>query len=525
MTLHINSSFFTLLMWLAMFPSLLLTLYGMEKMLIMMAVNPKAGYEMDLCFFMDPFTASFLITLMLVSLMILVYSSYYMENDVCQTFYKAMLNLFIVSMVLVAVSPHLVTIILGWDGLGLTSYLLIMYYQNKDSMLKANLTLILNRAGDIFLIMAACFLMSKQAAMMSNLAACFLMSPYMKAGIFLGVGAAMVKAAQLPWSGWLLAAMAAPTPVSSLVHSSTLVCAGVILSARVLEWTSEETGVGAAMAASSLGLFVSSLAAWKEKDIKKIIALSTMNQMSLLLCMVFMKMYYAALAHMLTHAIFKSSLFMNAGSLFHSNSGNQDIRNNTYSMKIFNQSSFMSLWALSALPASAGFFSKENFLLAAMAAPTPVSSLSYFVMISGMLMTLGYTWRLFAMMNFESSLMKKESMSDMNKKQYLSLSVLGTLSLTITPAIIYICNNLVDFSTPIMGLFLALSPLVSGLLSSVFVEAGLLRQMHSMSALGLLSLNLTGFSNLALAPYVLRKGLKLGWKTLWDWEMSALGLL
>nr|YP_009679960.1 NADH dehydrogenase subunit 5 [Gordionus alpestris]QDH52419.1 NADH dehydrogenase subunit 5 [Gordionus alpestris] len=504
---------------------------------IMTSLSTKLSYNLimlknmsfEFDFLFDPFSVSFIFILTLISLNVLVYSFYYMLEDVNKLFYYMMFNLFIVSMIFMVITPSMVILILGWDGLGLTSFLLIMFYQNHSSMMKATMTLSINRIGDVMIILSMFFLSPNNIDMISNINMSTALNPILITAFNMTLLAAFVKSAQLPWSGWLLAAMAAPTPISSLVHSSTLVCAGVILTLRVLEWTNEEMGVGAAMWLLAASLFISSLSAWKEKDIKKIIALSTMNQMSLLLILAVNKLFYLCLTHLMSHAIFKSNLFMSAGSVFHSNMNSQETRMNPInSSKLTSQSSFLSSWSLMAFPCSMGFFSKEHSL---MESSSMFYHNSYFLMWAmiflSMFLTVGYSFRILKSMNFEeSSPISKFMDTHYNWSLSIPLMILGVGSIIMFNLINIFSSSWEMFMwNPMSNYFVIFAPMISGFLSAMFVEGCLPRQMLPMEILKSLFPNLMGFSILCLSFFSLKSMMNMGWKILWGWEMGISGFL
>nr|ALO77229.1 NADH deshydrogenase subunit 5 [Phycosecis limbata] len=260
-----------------------------------------------------------------ISSMVIWYSKEYMHGDKFMKRFILLVVMFVVSMMLLIISPNLISILLGWDGLGLVSYCLVIYYQNIKSFNAGMLTALTNRIGDVALLMSIAWMLNygswnyifyleaMKGSFEMNLISWFI------------IIAAMTKSAQIPFSSWLPAAMAAPTPVSSLVHSSTLVTAGVYLLIRFNFSFSEEMKFFL-LFISSLTMFMSGLGANFEFDLKKIIALSTLSQLGLMLSILSLGDYKLSFFHLLTHALFKALLFMCAGNVIHNLINCQDIR-------------------------------------------------------------------------------------------------------------------------------------------------------------------------------------------------------
>nr|ASL05674.1 NADH dehydrogenase subunit 5 [Trichoferus campestris] len=260
-----------------------------------------------------------------ISSMVIFYSEDYMLGDPYLNRFILLVVMFVFSMMLLIISPNLISILLGWDGLGLVSYCLVIYYQNVKSFNAGMLTALSNRIGDVALLMSIAWMLNYGSwnyifylDFMKNDLTMILIS-------WLVVLAAMTKSAQIPFSSWLPAAMAAPTPVSSLVHSSTLVTAGVYLLIR-FNFSFSDNLMAFLLFISSMTMFMSGLGANFEYDLKKIIALSTLSQLGLMMGILALGSYELAFFHLLTHALFKALLFMCAGNIIHTLNDCQDIR-------------------------------------------------------------------------------------------------------------------------------------------------------------------------------------------------------
>nr|YP_010464308.1 NADH dehydrogenase subunit 5 [Strongylium nakanei]UUL71685.1 NADH dehydrogenase subunit 5 [Strongylium nakanei] len=312
-------------------------------------------------FLFDWMTFLFMSFVLLISGMVIYYSREYMGGDLFINRFIMLVVMFVVSMMLLIVSPNLISILLGWDGLGLVSYCLVIYYQNIKSYNAGMITALSNRIGDVALLMGIAWMLNYGSWNYVFYLDEFKGDFYMNIITWLVLLAAMTKSAQIPFSSWLPAAMAAPTPVSSLVHSSTLVTAGVYLLIR-FNFAFSENLMYFLVFISSMTMFMSGLGASFEFDLKKIIALSTLSQLGLMMMILSLGSYKLAFFHLLTHALFKALLFMCAGNVIHGMGNCQDIR---YMGGLIN---FMPLTccyfnicnlSLCGLPFLSGFYSKD----------------------------------------------------------------------------------------------------------------------------------------------------------------------
>nr|AYQ18939.1 NADH dehydrogenase subunit 5 [Discolomatidae sp. 4 ACP-2013] len=308
---------------------------------------------------LDYMSLIFMSFVFFISSMVIFYSKSYMGSDLNLSRFIYLVMLFVFSMFLLIISPNLISILLGWDGLGLVSYCLVIYYQNSKSYNAGMLTALTNRLGDVLLLISIAYFVN-YGSWNFLLYINFVEDNLMKLIFCLVILASFTKSAQIPFSAWLPAAMAAPTPVSALVHSSTLVTAGVYLLIR-FNYLSN-LNVGIFMLMSSLTMMMSGIGANYEFDLKKIIALSTLSQLGLMMTILFFGSVELAFFHLLIHALFKALLFMCAGMMIHSLNNIQDIRymgKLIYFMpltcSIFNISNL----SLCGIPFMSGFYSKD----------------------------------------------------------------------------------------------------------------------------------------------------------------------
>nr|YP_010429029.1 NADH dehydrogenase subunit 5 [Mimathyma nycteis]USO21451.1 NADH dehydrogenase subunit 5 [Mimathyma nycteis] len=344
---------------------------------------------------LDWMSLLFMMFVSLISSSVIYYSGSYMMSELNLNRFIILVLLFVFSMILLIISPNMISIFLGWDGLGLVSYCLIIFYQNIKSYNAGMLTALSNRIGDVMILILISWMMnygSWNYIFYLN----FMMNDYsMKIVGLLVILAAMTKSAQIPFSSWLPAAMAAPTPVSALVHSSTLVTAGVYLLIRFNDLLVNLIFFKVLLLLSGLTMFMAGICANYEYDLKKIIALSTLSQLGLMMSILSMGFSDLAFFHLLTHAMFKALLFMCAGVIIHMMSDNQDIRfMGGMSLYIPLTSLCMNIsnLALCGIPFLAGFYSKDMIL--EMVSMSNLNLLVFFLYYISTGLTMFYTFRL-----------------------------------------------------------------------------------------------------------------------------------
>nr|AEH21220.1 NADH dehydrogenase subunit 5 [Himacerus apterus] len=304
----------------------------------------------------------FMSFVLLISSMVVFYSELYMYSDMNKVRFLFLVLLFILSMMFMIISPNLVSILLGWDGLGLVSYALVIYFQNNKSYSAGMLTILTNRIGDVAILLSISLTLNYGSWHYIYYMYMWEMSMYWL--LILIVLAAFTKSAQMPFSSWLPAAMAAPTPVSALVHSSTLVTAGVYLLIRFNSMFIMCDCTLLVMV-GMMTMFMSGLGASFEYDLKKIIALSTLSQLGLMMGILFMGYPMLAFFHLLTHAFFSALLFLCSGLIIHMMSDSQDIRHMGGMFKYipYTSSCFcISNLSLCGLPFMSGFYSKDMII-------------------------------------------------------------------------------------------------------------------------------------------------------------------
>jgi len=272
----------------------------------------------------DKISVRFRIVVTLISGRVFIFSHKYIEEDPFSGRFIWILLSFVVSINLLIFSGSIFFLLLGWDGLGITSFALIIYYERKESQLAGFQTLIINRLGDVIIVLSIFYFLSVgQFSFFSISDKIF----YVSGVTLILCIAALTKRAQFPFSSWLPAAMAAPTPVSALVHSSTLVTAGIFLIIRLsYNLPLDQNICRILLLCGSVTCLLGGWAATYENDIKKIIALSTLSQLGVMVFSLGINLPALGLFHLYTHALFKALLFLAAGHILIITFGVQDIR-------------------------------------------------------------------------------------------------------------------------------------------------------------------------------------------------------
>nr|YP_009743791.1 NADH dehydrogenase subunit 5 [Adhemarius dentoni]QIE12528.1 NADH dehydrogenase subunit 5 [Adhemarius dentoni] len=337
--------------------------------------NMVIFFELDLISFnsvsivmsilLDWMSLLFMMFVLMISSVVIYYSKSYMNSELNLFRFVILVVLFVFSMILLILSPNIVSILLGWDGLGLVSYCLVIYYQNFKSFNAGMLTALSNRIGDVMILVVISWMLnygSWNYIFYLN----FMKNDFIMTFIgFMIIMASMTKSAQIPFSSWLPAAMAAPTPVSALVHSSTLVTAGVYLLIRFNLLIVKVFFIKFLLLMGMLTMFMAGISANYEYDLKKIIALSTLSQLGLMMSILSMGFPDLAFFHLLTHAMFKALLFMCAGVIIHMMNNIQDIRymgGISFYLPLTCLCLNISNMALCGIPFLAGFYSKDLIL-------------------------------------------------------------------------------------------------------------------------------------------------------------------
>jgi NADH-quinone oxidoreductase subunit L len=358
-------------------------------------------FSVNFSFQLDQLSLMMMLVITGVGFLIHVYSAGYMHGDEGFNRFFAYLNLFVFFMLILVMGSNYLMLFIGWEGVGLCSFLLIGFWHTNPEYAKAaNKAFIMNRIGDLGLLLGIFLLYMRFSTLEYNRIMLEAQNMSMSdpiivsATLLLFIGA-IGKSAQLPLFTWLPDAMAGPTPVSALIHAATMVTAGVylIIRSNVLFTLAPLTqdiilyvGLGTALFAATIGL--------KQNDIKKVLAYSTVSQLGYMFFALGLGAYTAAYFHLFTHAFFKALLFLGSGSVIHAMGGEQDMRKMgglKSALPVTHLTFLIGTIAIAGLPPFAGFFSKDEILAAAFH-HNPVL---WILGVGGALLTAFYMFRLY----------------------------------------------------------------------------------------------------------------------------------
>jgi NADH-quinone oxidoreductase subunit L len=371
----------------------------------------------DFALYLDPLSIVMTLVVTGIGSLIHLYSVGYMHDDASYKRYFSHLNLFLFSMLLLVLGRSLLLLFVGWEGVGLCSYLLIgFWFDDMDKAIAGKKAFLVNRIGDFGFLIALFFLVFHLGgsldiptlrAAVADPASIFRTETALVTlvTLMLFVGATG-KSAQIPLYVWLPDAMAGPTPVSALIHAATMVTAGVYMIARLnfLFVLSPVTMAVVATVGAATAIFAASIGL-VQNDIKKVLAYSTVSQLGYMVLAVGVGAFGAGVFHLMTHAFFKACLFLGAGSVIHAMAGEQDIQKMgglRKKMPITHATFLVSTMAIAGVPLLSGFFSKDEILFKALAlqpAGGPVApwlnGLWFALGIGAALMTAIYMFRLY----------------------------------------------------------------------------------------------------------------------------------
>lgn len=353
-------------------------------------------------FYFDELTVSMLIPVLIVSVLVHIYSVGYMGEDPHQQRFFAYISLFTGLMLVLVTGSNFLVMFLGWEGVGVCSYLLVHFWYTRVAAVKSAMNaMFTNRVGDYFLTIGFFVIFFTFGTL--DYATVFSLAPYINTNvitfiaILLLLGAA-AKSAQLGLHIWLPMAMEGPTPVSALIHAATMVTAGVYLLIRCSPLIEQSelaisiimvTGAVTAFFAASVGLF--------QNDIKKVIAYSTMSQLGMMVIAVGLSQYNVALMHLVLHATYKAGLFLSAGSVLHAMGDQQDFRRFGGLVKILPLTYTVILIAslsLAALPWLSGYYSKDLIIELAYGSYSSLGYLVYLLAVIAACFTMLYSVKL-----------------------------------------------------------------------------------------------------------------------------------
>lgn len=367
--------------------------------------------KLEIGFLIDPLSALMMTVVTTVSLMVHIYSIGYMADDDGYERFFSYISLFTFAMLMLVMANNMLQLFFGWEAVGLVSYLLIGFYYTRPTAIFANMkAFLINRVGDFGFILGIGLLFAYTSTM--NYGEVFAQADTLSAltlpgtdwllvtvacvCLFIG---AMGKSAQVPLHSWLPDSMEGPTPISALIHAATMVTAGIYMVSRfspLFEFS--DVALSLMMVVGGFGALFLGILGVVQNDIKRVIAYSTLSQLGYMTVALGASAYSVGIFHMMTHAFFKSLLFLAAGSVIMAVHHNQDIRymgGLRKHMPITYITFLIGGLALSAFPFTAGFYSKEHIIEAAGFANVWGANFAYICVLLGAFVTSLYTFRVF----------------------------------------------------------------------------------------------------------------------------------
>jgi NADH-quinone oxidoreductase subunit L len=373
----------------------------------------SGGLKLSIGFLIDPLTATMMLVVSFVSLMVHVYTIGYMADDPGYTRFFAYISLFTFSMLMLVMSNNFLQLFFGWEAVGLVSYLLIGFWYTRESAIYANLKAFLaNRVGDFGFVLGIGLVLAYFGTL--DYAPVFAAAKNFEATTLVAWGGttwslmsviciclfigAMGKSAQVPLHVWLPDSMEGPTPISALIHAATMVTAGIFMVARMspLFELSDTALSFVTIIGATTALFMAFLGI-VQNDIKRVIAYSTLSQLGYMTVALGVSAYSAAIFHLMTHAFFKARVVLGAGSVIIALHHEQDLRKMgglwRY-MPITWITAIVGSLALAGIPPFAGFFSKDAIIEAVHLSTIPGHSYAYFAVTAGVFITAFYSFRM-----------------------------------------------------------------------------------------------------------------------------------
>nr|YP_009108198.1 NADH dehydrogenase subunit 5 [Phrynocephalus helioscopus]AIU56760.1 NADH dehydrogenase subunit 5 [Phrynocephalus helioscopus] len=347
----------------SLLPMMLITKHQSQNIIINFHLINTGMTNMSMTLMINKYSALFLPAALFVTWSIMEFSTWYMTNEPTKKFQKHLL-IFLISMLMLATAGNFMQLLIGWEGVGILSFMLINWWSTRINANSAALqAIIYNRIGDIGLILVMAILLSTLGTwdIMSTLTL-NTKNTLVTLGLIM---AAVGKSAQFFMHMWLPAAMEGPTPVSSLLHSSTMVVAGIYVLAQMHPMMNIKYLTTICLYLGTLTSIYSALCAIAQNDIKKIVAFSTSSQLGLMMIAIGINKPDLAMFHMITHATFKSTLFLCAGSMIHNMQNEQDIRKTNCAMNTLPTTTIMMTIngiTLAGTPFLSGFYSKDMII-------------------------------------------------------------------------------------------------------------------------------------------------------------------
>ncbi|QLK13727.1 NADH-quinone oxidoreductase subunit L [Candidatus Profftella armatura] len=409
--------------------------------------------KLEIGFLIDYLTVLMMCIITFISLIVHIYSTYYMKKDSGYNRFFSYISFFTFSMLLLVMSNNLFQLFLGWEIVGMASYLLIGFWYDKPLAITANLkAFLINRIGDIGLILGICLLFNYIGSMnYIKIFSCSINIAHLNLPntncmlitiicICLFIGA-MAKSAQFPLHTWLPDSMEGPTPASALIHAATMVTAGIFMITRMSPlFELSNTALSIILFIGAITAFFMGLLGIIQNDIKRIIAYSTLSQLGYMTVGLGVSAYTVSIFHLMTHAFFKALLFLSAGSIIINMKHNQDIRNmgGLYKyMPITCITSLIGLLSLVGAPFFSGFYSKDSIINATYFSQITGSKFAYFLLLISVFITSFYSFRMYFLIFFGKENFKNIKNFPIDKKpNESSFSILFSLIILSIPSIL-----------------------------------------------------------------------------------------
>jgi NADH-quinone oxidoreductase subunit L len=375
----------------------------------------SGGVSFEIGFLIDRLSATMMLVVTFVSLMVHIYTIGYMRDDPGYQRFFSYISLFTFSMLMLVMSNNFLQLFFGWEAVGLVSYLLIGFWYTRPSAIYANLkAFLVNRVGDFGFLLGIALVFvhfgtldyAEVFAAAPDLAhatawTTFVGWPLITTICLLLFIGAMGKSAQFPLHVWLPDSMEGPTPISALIHAATMVTAGIFMVARMSPlFELSETALSVVLVIGAITALFMALLGLVQNDIKRVVAYSTLSQLGYMTVALGASAYAASMFHLMTHAFFKALLFLGAGSVIIAMHHEQDMRKmgglRRY-MPITYWTALIGSLALAGIPPFAGFFSKDAIIEAVHASQLPGAGFAYFAVTAGVFITALYSFRLLFM--------------------------------------------------------------------------------------------------------------------------------
>jgi len=371
------------------------------------------GIDLEIGFLVDSLTALMMVVVTFVSFMVHVYTVGYMKDDPGYQRFFAYINLFTFAMLMLVMSNNFLQLFFGWEAVGVVSYLLIGFYFNKESAVRANLkAFLVNRAGDFGLLLGVAAVLMYMGSL--DYAEVFAAAPSVAGQTMSFIGGsewsvmtficiclfigAMGKSAQVPLHVWLPDSMEGPTPISALIHAATMVTAGIFMVARLSPlYELSATALSFILIIGAITALFMGLVGIVQNDIKRVVAYSTLSQLGYMTVALGASAYSIAIFHLMTHAFFKALLFLGAGSVIIALHHKQDMRQMgglARIMPITAITAWVGSLALIGFPFTSGFFSKDLIIEAVKLVERPGAAFAVFAVYAGVVVTALYTFRM-----------------------------------------------------------------------------------------------------------------------------------